>query len=166
MRTKLNLKAFLLLWYWFFLLGLIALAFQRLGQCGHISSTFGKYFEAKVVEKHEKFFRHILHTLAPFSPTYYYLADRLTSDTTSTYAVRILYLAERWTDLTAECCVMKHNTQRSAVKSQEQRTISLATMSAAVNRRHFALLFAKNGLVPPGSRKKLKKFAWNFYSEP
>ena len=51
MRTKSNLKAFLLLWCWISLLGLIALASKRLGHCGHISSSFGKYFEAEVVEK-------------------------------------------------------------------------------------------------------------------
>ena len=51
MRTKSNLKAFLLLWLWISLLGLIALASKRLVHCGHISSMFGKYFEAKVVEK-------------------------------------------------------------------------------------------------------------------
>ena len=51
MRTKSNFEAFLLLWCWISLLGLIALASKKLGHCGHISSTFGKYFEAKVVEK-------------------------------------------------------------------------------------------------------------------
>ena len=46
-----NLKAFLLLWFHISLLGLIALAFERLVISGHNSSLFGKYFEAKVVEK-------------------------------------------------------------------------------------------------------------------
>ena len=54
MRTKSNLKAFLLLWLWISLLGLIALASKRLGHCGHISSTFGKYFEAKEITKNMK----------------------------------------------------------------------------------------------------------------
>ena len=53
-RTKSNFEAFLLLWCWISLLGLIALASKRLGHCGHISSTFGKYFEAKEITKNMK----------------------------------------------------------------------------------------------------------------
>ena len=119
MRIKLNLKAFLLLWYWFFLLGLIALAFQRLGQCGHISSTFGKYFEAKVVEKTRKILpTHTTHTGTLFAyllllswPAYFRHNKHIRSENTLL----------GWTMDRLDSWVLRYETQHATLSCQVSR---------------------------------------------
>ena len=57
-NMKLNLDNFLLLWLMISLLGLAALAFEKLVISGLSSPMFGKYFEAKEITKLRQILMH------------------------------------------------------------------------------------------------------------